>query len=325
MTADPESWAARHRWLVFAARRGTRLVVSLIVVLTASFAMIHLVPGDPVRAALGMQAPSNLVAAKRHQLGLDNPLGKQYVDYLHGVLTGHLGTSLVSGEPVTDVIAARLPNTLELAALSFVVVVALAIPVGLGMAILTRGDRRRGVELVYTTASGLLGSMPGFVLAAALATVFAVEARILPVAGKHGPASLVLPVLSLALPAAAILSRIVRVEARAVLGEDYLRTARGKRLPARMIYLRHALPNMLTASLTVGGILLTGLVAGTLLVENVFSWPGLGTTVVQSVTGKDYAVVQAVILVLGGTVLLVNLVVDVLLAVLDPRSTILEG
>lgn len=317
--------ADRHRWLTFAARRGVRLVVSLIVVLTASFAMIHLVPGDPVRAAVGMQAPPQLVAAKRHQLGLDKPIGQQYVDYVHGVVTGHLGTSLVSGEPVTDVIATRLPNTLVLAALAFLVVVVLAVPVGLGMAVLTRGDRHRGAELAYTTTSSLVGSMPGFVLAAVLTTVFAVESQLLPVAGKHGPSSYVLPVLSLALPAAAILSRIVRVEARTVLGEDYVRTARGKRLPARLVYLRHALPNMLTASLTVGGILLSGLVAGTLLVENVFSWPGLGTTVVQSVTGKDYAVVQAVVLVLGATVLLVNLVVDVVLALLDPRSTILEG
>jgi peptide/nickel transport system permease protein len=131
-------------------------------------------------------------------------------------------------------------------------------------------------------------------------------------------------VLSLAVGPAAVLSRIVRVEALRVLGEEYIRTARGKRLPARIVYLRHAFPNMLTGSLTIAGSLLPALISGTVLVENVFGWPGLGTAISDSVVQQDYAVVQAVVLVLGGSVLLINFLVDCALSVLDPLSTIRE-
>jgi peptide/nickel transport system permease protein len=155
--------------------------------------------------------------------------------------------------------------------------------------------------------------------------VFGVRLGLAPIAGRAGPDSYVLPVLALALGPAAVLARIMRVETLAVLDADYIRTARAKRLPDRRLYLRHALPNSLTATLTLAGLLLGGLVAATVLVENVFAWPGLGSTIVQSILSKDYPVVQGIVLVYGLGVLLVNLAVDVGLALLDPRSTIREG
>jgi peptide/nickel transport system permease protein len=155
-----------------------------------------------------------------------------------------------------------------------------------------------------------------------LVYIFAVQLQWFPIAGQSDAMSYVLPVISLTVGSAAILARIVRVETLSVLGEDFVRTARAKRLPARTIYLRHALPNALTATLTFGGLLLTGLVAGTVLVENVFAWPGLGTVIVSSIQSHDYPVVQAVVLVYGLMVLAVNLLVDVLLALIDPRSTL---
>jgi peptide/nickel transport system permease protein len=158
-----------------------------------------------------------------------------------------------------------------------------------------------------------------------LVFVFGVHLGWAPVAGRAGPDSYVLPVLSLAVGPAAVLARIVRVETLGVLQADFIRTARAKRLPDRLIYLRHALPNALTATITLGGLLLSAMVAGTVLVENVFAWPGLGSTIVQSILAKDYPVVQGVVLVYGVGVLAVNLAVDVALALLDPRSTIRES
>lgn len=311
-------------WTSFLVRRLTRLVISLYVLVTAAFAMIHLVPGDPVRAALGMTAPQSLVDARRHALGLDQPLLTQYFSYLGKVLTGDLGQSTATGLPVSQVIGERLPSTLVLAGLSFCVVMIVAIPLGIVMAALTHGGKRRGGELVFSGVTGFLAAIPEFLLAVGLVFVFSVTFPVLPVAGRTGPESYILPVLSLAVVPAAALARIVRVEALAVLDQDYIRTARSKRLPTRLIYLRHALPNMLTASLTIGGMLLTGLIAGTVLVEYVFAWPGLGNTIVSSINQKDYSLVQGIVLIYGSAVLLVNLLVDLLLGVFDPRSTVRE-
>ena len=320
----PRTGVRSHVWARFAVRRSWRLLVSLWVLVTASFLMIHLIPGDPVRAALGPTAPADLVAARRESLGLNDPIWQQYLDYLHGLFTGDLGTSLVSQLPVSDVIAQRLPATLSLAVLAFLAAVLVAIPVGVTMGVLTRRGHGRRTELAFTTTSVVLGTIPDFLLGVVLVYVFGVTLGWLPVAGNDSPAAYVLPVLALATGTAAILARIIRVEMVAVIEADFVRTARAKRLPARTVYLGHALPNALTASLTLGGLILGALVASTVLVENVFAWPGLGSTIAQSILNKDYPLVQAIVLVYGVGVLLVNTGVDVALAVLDPRSMIRE-
>lgn len=318
------SSALGHHWVRFAARRATRLLVSLWVLVTASFLMIHLIPGDPVRGALGPTAPADLVAARREALGLDEPIWAQYWHYLQGLFAGDLGTSLTSQLPVSDVVAQRLPATLSLAVLAFLAAVALAVPLGVTMGVLTRRGRGRRTELAFTTSSVVLATVPDFLLGVGLVYLFGVQLGWLPVAGNTGASSYLLPVLSLAVGPAAILARIIRVEMVAALEADHVRTARAKRLPAPRIYLGHALPNALTAALTVGGLILGAMVAGTVLVENVFAWPGLGSTIVGSILNKDYPVVQAIVLVYGVGVLLVNTTVDVVLALLDPRSMIRE-
>ena len=320
----PRVGVTSHPWVRFGVRRLGRLLVSLWVLVTASFLMIHLIPGDPVRAALGPTAPADLVAAKREEMGLDDPILVQYWHYLQHLFTGDLGTSIVSQLPVSDVVAQRLPATLQLALLAFLVAVAIAVPLGVTMGVLTRRGHGRRTELAFTTSSVVLGTVPDFLVGVGLVYVFGVSLGWLPVAGNDTPSAYVLPVLSLAIGPAAILSRIVRVEMVAVLEADFVRTARAKRLPDRTVYLRHALPNALTASLPLGGLLLSAMVAGTVLVENVFAWPGLGSTIVSSILNKDYQVVQAVVIVYGVGVLLVNTVVDVALALLDPRSMIRE-
>jgi peptide/nickel transport system permease protein len=330
MTAAPASIEIRRRWWAdrprsaYFARRLVRLLVSLAVLLTLTFAMIHLVPGDPVRASLGVAAPAQLVHQRTVQLGLDKPLWQQYGDYVDRAVHGDFGTSLTSGEPVTQVVRNRLPTTLELAGLAFLVAVLIGVPLGVLSAALTRDGRRRYSELAFTTATGAFASIPSFLLAVALIYLLAIRWRVFPVAGQSGPSSYVLPVAALAIGPAAALARIVRVEGLKVLEADYIRTARGKRLPARLIYLRHALPNMLTATLTISGLLLSGLIAGTVLIETVFAWTGLGSTLINSVTAKDYPSVQAVALVFGFFILVINFVVDMLLAVINPQSTILE-
>lgn len=327
VSTSPRSLAAavESPWLRFAVRRLGQLLVSVLVLVTASFLIIHLVPGDPVRAALGTEASQSLVSARRAALGLNDPIWLQYAHYLRDLFTGQMGTSITSGLPVSQVIGQRLPATLELACYSFIVAVGAALPLGLGMAVLTRNGRRRAAELSFTSAGVVLAAVPGFLLAVGLVYVFSVQLGWTPVAEESGFSSFVLPVAALALGPAAVLARILRLE---VLGEtqaDYVRTARAKRLPAWRIYLVHVLPNALTATITICGLLLSGLVAGTVLVENVFAWPGLGGTIVGSILSKDYPVVQGIVLVYGIGVLLINLAVDVALALLDPRSTIRES
>lgn len=309
----------------FLLRRLGRLGVSLAVVVVATFLIVHLVPGDPVRAALGPSASPELVAATRAELGLDQPLFQQFVDYVAGLLRGDFGVSIRTQRSVGDTIAARFPSTLTLALLAFVVTVLGALPIGVAAAISARSGRHRVLDGVVSGVLGVLIAIPSFLLAVGLIAVFSVSLGLLPVAGWGEPQHMILPVVTLALGPMAYLARIVQVEMVTVLDSTYLTTARSKRLPARLLYLRHALPNIVTASLTVGGLILSGLTAATVLVEMVFAIPGLGEVTVAAVGGKDYPMIQGVVLVYALTVLGVNLIVDLILITVDPRSSIAEG
>ena len=317
-------WRQAHPRLGFLVSRLVRLATSVVVLVTLTFCIIHAVPGDPVRGALGMQASAEVVQSQREANGLNDPLWQQYVDYSVGVAKGDFGTSLISQLSVRDTVSQRFSATLTLALSAFVASMLISLVLGTAMALLTRSGARRRSELVFTGSAGLLGAIPEFVMAVGLVFVFSVVLRWFPVAGMSGPSSYVLPVLALALAPAAALSRIVRVEMIKVLSQDYMRTARSKRLPPRLLLVRHAMPNMLTAVLTIGGLLLTGLVAGSVLVETVFAWPGMGTLAVESIIGKDYPMVQAIVLLSGLLVLGVNLLVDLLIGFLQPQSTISE-
>jgi peptide/nickel transport system permease protein len=304
------------------SRRMTRLLVALWLLVTLSFLMVHLIPGDPVRASLGLTAPLELVEARRSALGLDRPLHEQYGAYLKGLATGELGTSFTSQLPVAQIIAQRLPATISLAGLALAIVLPLGVGIGLAMAVVTSRGRRPRADSSFDAASGIVTAMPEFVTAVALTALLAVALPWLPVAGLTGPKSYILPLAALALGPSAALARIVRAEGVKVLQQEYMRTARAKRLRWPAIYLRHALPNLLTATLTVGGLILGSLIAGTVLVEQVFAWPGLGSAVVLSITQKDLPLTQGLVLTLGAIVLIVNAVVDLLIVSVDPRSTL---
>ncbi|MCR2817403.1 ABC transporter permease [Microbacterium sp. zg.Y1090] len=311
-------------WVVFLVRRLIRSLVAMWVIVTAAFLVLRAAGGDPVRAALGATADESVVQARREQLGLDQPLIVQYVDYLLGLLRGDLGASLITGREVTDLVAQRMPATLELAALSFVVILLVAVPLGLFVAILTQGGRRRGAEVAFTGVTAFIAAIPEYLLGVVLIIVFGITAHLLPVAGRGGPESYILPVAAMSIAASASIARIARIEALATLGDDYVRTARSKRLPAALVYFRHALPNMLTATLTIGGTMLGTMVASGVLVEQVFNWPGLGTAFVGAITAKDYGIVQGLALVYAAIILTINLIVDIVLSLLDRRTTLME-
>jgi len=309
----------------FLIRRLGRLLVSLAVVVVASFFLIHLVPGDPVRAALGIQASPELVAATRAELGLDKPLPQQFFDYVANLLRGDFGESIRTGRSVSETISQRFPATVTLGVLSFLLALVAALPLGIGAAVALQRPGRKVADALISGVLGMLIAVPGFLLAVGLIALFAVQLRWLPAAGWGTPEDAVLPVLALALGPMAYLARIVQVEMSGVLGATYMTTARAKRLPGRLIYLRHALPNIITASLTVSGLLLSGMIAGTVLIETVFAIPGMGGVMVPAVGAKDYPIVQGLVVVYALIILGVNLVVDLILVTVDPRSSITEG
>lgn len=316
---------ADHPRLAFVVRRGTRFLASLAVLVTAAFAMIHMVPGDPVRDLLGSGATQAQVDRTRALLGLNHSLPSQYVHYIGGLLSGNLGTSITERQPISTVLAQRFPATLSLAGLAIALTVCLGVASGLSAGVLAREHRHRRVDLAFVSATSVVSVFPELLLAVVLVYVFGVSLHVLPVAGRGGPSSYVLPVISLAAAPTAVITRLVRVETLRSLREEYVRTAHSKRLPPLTIYLRHVLPNVLTSALTSAGLLFGALIAGTVVVENVFAWPGIGATIVNSITGKDYSLVQGIVLVYGALILSVNLLVDLVLGVLDPRSSIAQS
>jgi peptide/nickel transport system permease protein len=307
-------------WGRFLARRTVRLMGSLLVLLTTAFLLVRAVPGDPIRAALGQSADPATVERLRRELGFDKPIWEQYLDFIGGLFTGDLGRSIGYQIEVSRIISERVPATLTIAVVAFVIVIVAGIPIGLLAAVRAESNRRRREELTFAAVTSTLSAVPEFLIAVALVFVFSVQLALFPAAGRSDASSYVLPVLSLCIVPAAILARIVQTETLRVLGEDFIRTARAKRLPERLTLARHAVPNILTSTLTVSGLILASMIAGTVLVETVFAWPGLGTTLLRGIITKDYPLVQGLALFYGGGILLINFVVDLLLGWLDPRS-----
>jgi len=307
-------------WVRFAVRRAGGLVLALALLVTVTFLIVPLLPGDPARAIAGSSATPQAVATIRADLGLDRPLPQRFVEYVSGLAHGDLGTSFRYRVPVSQVVATRLPYTVQLAVPAIALVLVLAIPLGMAVGVLTRGGRRRRLDVAFGAVVGTVAAVPPYVLGTLLVVTFAIGLKLLPPGGAQTPASLVLPILALALGPACAVARVVRAETSSVLEHEFLRTARGRRLPHGRLYLRHALPNLLTGVLTLTGLILTSLLGGTVVIENVFSYPGLGTEIVQAIVSKDYPVIQGIILCVGVLALLVNLLVDVVLGIVDPRT-----
>ena len=243
--------------LVFLGRRLAALVVVVWIVEVATFLMVRLIPGDPAREVLGPRASAAAIAGLRHQLGLDQPFLTQYLRYTGHVLGLDFGTSFYTRLPVSQLLASRLGPELELIGTAIAMVLVFGIAGGLLLGILTREARHPRVESLAVLVLGIVGSVPGYVVATGLAFVFAVTLKIFPVAGNTPASAVVLPALAIALPPAALLARIVRVETLNALAQNYVRGARSKRLGRLAIYLRYVLPNVLAAALTLGGTIFT--------------------------------------------------------------------
>ncbi len=285
------------------------LVVSMV------FLLIHLVPGDPVEQMLGEGATASDISALRHQYGLDQPLGVQYVHYWQGVLRGDLGRSLRLNDSVTHLLLTRYPYTLELTVAALVLALALAIPAGVAAAL----RRARWQDSTVGVVSLLGLSFPGFALGPILILIFSIEIGWLPVSGAGSPAHLVLPAITMGNALAAILTRMVRTAMLEELGQDYVRTARAKGLPEHIVVYRHALRNAIIPVMTLVGLQFGAMLAGAIVTETIFSWPGIGRLTISAISNRDYPLVQGCILAVGLTYILVNLLTDVLYTVANPR------
>jgi ABC-type dipeptide/oligopeptide/nickel transport system permease component len=288
---------------------------ALWLVLTLVFLMIHIVPGDPVEQMLGEGAAPGAAAQLRHALGLDMPLRVQYGHYLSGLFRGDLGQSFKFQAPVAQIILARYPATLQLAFLALVVCAAIAIPAGV-LAAHRRGQAPDRVIGVFT----LFGlAIPNFALGPLLILLFSIATGILPVSGRSGAGSYVLPAATLGAALAAILTRMVRGAMLEELSADYIRTARAKGLGTAAVLFRHGLRNALIPIITILGLQFGTLLAGTIVTETIFSWPGVGRLTVQAISARDYPLLQGCILVISLSYVLVNLLTDVVYSLVDPR------
>jgi len=301
--------------LRYTATRLLYMVPVIWLVVSIVFLLIHLVPGDPIQQMLGEGATSADLQAARHAYGLDVPTGQQYVNYWRGVLHGNLGQSLRFNRNVAEVIAERYPFTLQLTFAGLAVALALSIPAGVHSA--RRRNRWDDRAISFVSLLGL--SFPNFALGPILILFFAIKLGALPVSGSGTLAHLALPAITLGGALAAILTRMVRTSMLEELGQDYIRTARAKGLPERTVVYRHALRNALIPVLTVVGLQFGALLAGAIVTETIFSWPGIGRLTIQAISNRDYYLVEGCILAIGLTYVGVNFLTDVLYSVANPR------
>jgi peptide/nickel transport system permease protein len=314
----------------YAAHRLVQLAPTLFIITLVVFLLIHLIPGDPVLVMLGYASDSESGAfsravydATRARLGLDLPIPVQYATWLGNALRGDLGDSLISGQPVASLILQRLPATLYLALAALLLAVVIAIPAGVLAAV-----RQNTVADYGTMAAVIVGiSVPNFWLALILILVFSIQLRWLPTFGYADPAAdpgrflqhIAMPAVVLGVYTAAQITRFVRAEFLEQLGQDYVRTARLKGLPERVVLWKHVLKNSLVVTTTAMGFQVIHLLGGSTVVETVFAYPGVSYLLLQSIYARDFPIVQGVVLFMAITVVLVNFAVDLTYRALDPR------
>jgi len=307
----------------FITRRLLTLVVQMFFVAVLVFLMLRLVPGDPARGILGESATEEQVAEMRRQLGIDRPLIEQFVDWFGGVLTFDLGDSIISGRSVAGDVANRITNSLEL----IVVAVALSLIIAIPLGTLAAMRANRPTDLALSSFAMLGLSLPSFVTGTVLVLVFGLKLRWIPqssfVAWSADPIAhmklLILPGLTLGFANAAVILRMTRSSMLEVLRQDYVRTARAKGLSEKRVIAAHTLRNAINPVISIVGLEIATLLGGMVIVEQIFNWPGLSSLLMSGVLSRDYPVVQGVVLVIAVLTIVINVVVDILYAVLDPR------
>ncbi|MEP9374778.1 ABC transporter permease [Mesorhizobium sp. KR1-2] len=300
--------------LFFLSKRFLQAALVLIGVSFSTFIVAHLT-GDPVELMARENASVEDKQQLREFLGLDKPLSEQYLTFIGNALHGDLGYSFVQRAKVTELIAERVPATLELAAAGFLLALLISVPLGIIIAL-----NRNTVWDVLVTALAMIGqAAPGFWIGLMLIVLFAVELKILPVSGYGGGVYLILPAITLALQSAARLTRLVRASMLEVLGADYIRTARSKGLRERTVLFIHAFRSAMIPVVTMAGLELAELVSGAFITETIFAWPGVGRLAVNAVYQRDFPVIQGVVLMAAAFFVLINFLVDMLYVVIDPR------
>ncbi len=279
------------------------------------FLLIHLVPGDPVEVMLGDSATPADRELLRHSLGLDQPISTQFLNYISALIHFDLGTSIHSGRAISDILAPRILPTVYLTLSALFVAMMIAFPLGILAAIYK--DTWVDHLTMMISLSGI--SIPNFLMGPLLILFFSIYLGWLPVSGNASPLSLILPAVTLGTALAAILSRMIRASLLDVLGEDYIRTAKAKGLSGFVVITKHALRNAMLPVLTIIGLQLGALLGGAVITEMIFSWPGLGQLTIDSIQKRDYPIVQACILLIASTYVIVNTLTDILYAMLDPR------
>jgi len=304
------------RGFAFALLRRLLIIIPVLwAVVTLVFLLIHIVPGDPARQLVGENATEEQYQIARAELGLDKPLASQYLDYWRVLVRGDWGTNPATKEPVLGRITSRYPATIKLALAAMFIATLVSIPLGV-----TAATHRGSIIDSLSTLIALLGiSLPSFALGPLLVLVFSVNLGVTPVSGAGGLDNLILPAVTLGAAMSAILTRIVRSSVLEELNEDYVRTARAKGLPERTVIYKHVLKNGLIPVVTVLGLQFGVLLAGAIITERVFSWPGVGSLLVDSISERDYKLTQGCILVIATTYVLVNTATDIVYRFLDPR------
>lgn len=282
---------------------------------TCAFLLLHAIPGDTAEALAGPQATVEDVNNLRRAMELDQPLGKQYVSYMGNLLHGDLGYSYRTNKPVMEILKSAWPATLQLAVCSMIVAVLLGVPIGIFAAI----HRGKPGDTIAMVAAFLGVSMPSFWLALLLIIEFSVNHNWFPFYGREGISSFVLPSLTLGLGVAANIARLTRTSMLEVLGQDYIRTAKGKGVKSGKIIWVHALRNAAVPVVTIIGLQFGVLLGGQVVTETVFSWPGIGRMIVDALNTRDLQIVQGGILILAATFTIINLITDLVYALLDPR------
>jgi peptide/nickel transport system permease protein len=304
----------------YVARRLASLVLILIVLMFVVFCMVKLIPGNPAVIALGTGATHKEIVAFSKSQGWNKPFFTQFVTYVRHVLHGNLGQSFGQlNESVTTEIGAGIGPTASLAGCAFLLTLIVGTGIGVFAGAMTADGRHEKFDLGFGAVVSVMGSWPDFLTGTVLAFLFAVTWRIFPVGGDTGVTSLALPVLAVSLHPTCTLARVIRAETRQVLQQEYIRTARAQYLPRRIIYTEYVMPNVLVAALSVGGVVFAYLIGGTIVIEEIFNRPGLGTDLVSGVLARQYAPVQGITLLVGSAVVIFNAVLDVTLMVADPR------
>jgi len=284
-------------------------------VLVLTFLLIHLVPGDPVEVMLGESASMADREALREQLGLNQPLLTQFGGYLNKLAHGDLGRSIHTKIPIIELFKTRYPASVQLAFLSMLIGLLIGVPLGIYAAL----KAGRWQDIIVTVVSVRLSAMPAFWLGPILMLVFAVWLGWLPVSGMSEPAAIILPALTLGLGLSAILTRMTRTSLLEVLNEDFIRTARAKGLSERDVIIRHALRAALLPIVTIVGLQMGSLLAGTVITETIFSWDGIGRLLVESIEKRDYPVTQACVLAVALSYVVINFITDMVYRLVDPR------